>query len=160
MTSPAVLRHYRSAVFNRDQSSRNTAIQVIGIGHAAFDSAIAQAQAQDAALSAIPGLVQPVVIARVFDRVTESTGAVRCRIFGVEIPKVGAAAQVISDDALLIMLNGIKSRGTDPYRPAVEQSEVEDHFARGMEALVQALPGLKLPFKVPDVQPLGVLWPG
>lgn len=159
LTGPAVLRHYRNAVFSRDQTSRDKPIQVIGIGHAAFDSAIEQAQTQGSALGGVVGLAQPIVIAKVFDRVTESAGAVRYRAFGVVVPGDGAATMIVSDDELLVMLNGLKSRGTEPCRPAVEHSEVERRFVHGVDALVKALPGLNLPFKVPDVRALGVLWP-
>jgi hypothetical protein len=105
------------------------------------------------ALSAVPGLTEPLVVAQVYDRVTESTGAMRFRLFGVAVPDAGEP-WVLSDDALLVLLNNLKKPRREPERPAVAA-----RLVRGMNALHVALPGLDLPFAVPDLQPLGMLWP-
>lgn len=159
LTTPAVQRHYREAIFSRQRQVGDKETQVIGVGHAAFDQAIAQARAQTVALSAVAGLGAPLVIAQVYDRVTESAGAVRFRLYGVEVPDAGAP-RVLSDDALLVLLNNLKKTHREPDRPAVAPALLEAHFTQGLAALNAALPGLGLPFTVPDLQPLGMLWPG
>lgn len=158
LTTPAVQRHYRDAIFSRQREVGDKETQVIGVGHAAFDQAIAQARARSVALSAVPGLTAPLVIAQVYDRVTESTGAMRFRLFGVAVPDAGEP-QVLSDDALLVLLNKLKKPRREPERPTVAADLIEARLVQGMGALHAALPGLDLPFAVPDLQPLGMLWP-
>jgi ERCC4-related helicase len=160
ITGPAVRRHYQNAVFGRNQVGSDAAIHVIGVGHAAFDNAVDQALEHGAALSAVEGLAHPVVIAKVFDRVTASSGTLRSRVFGVRVPADGTEASVLSDDALLVMLNDLKARGNEPRAPTADRRCVETTFTTGIQMLTDTLSALKLPFSVPDVEPLGLLWPG
>jgi hypothetical protein len=105
LTSPAVRRHYKNAVFIRENSAGEADFQVIGVGHAAFDNAIAQALEQEAVLAKIAGLKQPLVIAKVIDRVTVSSSTLRSRIFGVLVPLVDGSPEIVPDDKLLRILN-------------------------------------------------------
>jgi len=159
ITGPAVRRHYQNAVFGRAQAGSDSAMHVIGVGHAAFDNALNQALEQDAALSAVKGVSDPIVVAKVFDRVTASSGTVSSRVFGVRLPEDPRSASILSDDELLVMLNDLKARGSERIVPDVDGRTVEASFTRGLEMLTDALSELKLPFSVPDVQPLGMLWP-
>ncbi|WP_338115485.1 DEAD/DEAH box helicase [Thiocystis minor] len=160
LTTPAVRRHYKDAVFSRVRSAGGSEIQIIGVGHAAFDHAIAQALEQEAVLAMIDGLEHPMVIAKVFDRVTASSGTVRSRVFGILIPKDGTTASILTDDKLLLMLNQTKVRTkAPPLSIAVDRSLLEQTFVIGIERLRQSLPALGLPFKYPEHQPLGLLWP-
>ena len=159
ITSPAIRRHYKDAVFSRAEAGSDTAVQVIGVGHAAFNQAIDQALEQEAVLGMIEGLEDPLVIAKVFDRVTASSVTVRSRIFGIVVPQDGSAASVVTDDKLLVMLNQVKARSKESSLPETSRSVLEQAFCVGIERLQQALPTLGLPFKHPDHQPLGLLWP-
>lgn len=159
LTSPAVRRHYKDAVFSRTQPGGDASVQVIGVGHAAFDHAIGQALEQEAVLAMVEGLEHPLVIAKVFDRVTLSSGTVRSRIFGVVVPEDGAAASLVTDDKLLVILNEAKARAKGAPPAEADRIVLEQAFALGLETLRQALPTLGLPFKHPDHQPLGLLWP-
>lgn len=161
LTNPAVRRHYKNAVFSRERSAGDTDAQVIGVGHAAFDNAIAQALEQEAVLAKIEGLEHPLVIAKVIDRVTLSSGTLRSRIYGVVVPLDGRPPEVVTDDALLRILNRSKIRDKTPTYPvAIEQSLLEQTFNLGVERLRETLTTLGLPFKHPEHQPLGLLWPG
>jgi hypothetical protein len=65
----------------------------------------------------------------------------------------------LPDDELLVMLNDLKARASDTSAPEVDRQSVEVSFTRGLGMLTEALAELKLPFSVPDVEPMGMLWP-
>ena len=74
------------------------------------------------------------------------------------MPDAGAP-RVLSDDALLVLLNNLKKTPRELDRPAVTAEVLEQRFGQGLAVLHAALPDLGLPFTVPDLQPLGMLWP-
>lgn len=161
LTAPAVRRHYKNAVFNREWSAGKEDVQVIGIGHAAFDNAISQALEQEAVLAKIDGLEHPLVIAKVIDRVTLSSGTLRSRIYGIVVPLKDASPEVVTDDDLLRILNKTKFRDKTPARlVSIEQSLLEQTLNLAVERLRESLATLGLPFKHPEHQTLGLLWPG
>lgn len=135
------------------------AVHVPNAALARIDGAIDQAVEQGTTLCAVEGLSHPVVIAKVFDRLTASSGTARSRVFGVLVPADDTEISVLSDDALLVMLNDLKARGNEPKVPSADRQAVETSFTQGIDTLTNALSELKLPFSVPDVQPLGILWP-
>ncbi|WPL15709.1 RNA polymerase-associated protein RapA [Thiorhodovibrio winogradskyi] len=160
LTSPAVNRHYKNVVFSRERSVGEADAQVIGVGHAAFNNAIAQALEQEAVLAKIDGLEHPLVIAKVIDRVTLSSGTLRSRIFGVVVPLEGASPEVVTDDELLRILNQTRFREKTLASPvAIDKSILEQTYNLGVERLRLSLTTLGLPFKHPEHQPLGLLWP-
>lgn len=160
LTSPAIRRHYKDVVFGRDQASGGDAnLQVIGIGHAAFNQAIDQALGQEAALAMVEGLEDPVVVAKVFDRITLSAGTVRSRIFGIAVPSTEQDVAILTDDKLLVMLNQCKARAKPLPPEGFDRQLLHQAFTVGIDRLEQSLSSLGLPFKHPDYQPLGLLWP-
>jgi ERCC4-related helicase len=158
ITTPAVRRHYTSAVFSRPAGGGD-GVQVIGVGHAAFDHAITQALEHEAAVSLIDGLEHPLVIARVFDRVTVSAGTVRSRVFGIFVPKDGSEPLVLPDDKLLLILNNVKGQSKECSPPDEGPQVLEQALAAGIHTLQESVSELGLPFKYPEHQPLGLLWP-
>jgi hypothetical protein len=107
----------------------------------------------------VEGLERPLLVAKVFDRVTLSAGTVKSRIFGVVVPPADQAPSVLADDEVLRLLNAAKARVKRVPVAETDPEALELALTGGVDCLQQALPSLGLPFKHPDLQPLGLLWP-
>lgn len=156
--SPGVRRRYEDMIFSRQMRGRDAAEHIVGVGHQAFDRALLQALNQTGMLAAVEGLEAPVVALQVYDRVTEVSGAVRTVTFGVKLHRPDKELQLLTDAKLLSILNGLNTRQQET-RSEVNAQSIHEALALARDHLEGLLPSLNLPFDVPAVRPLAVLWP-
>jgi hypothetical protein len=164
LDDPGVRPSYEHLIFDRSERSREVAQRVVGVGHRALDQALRQAKNYTASVATMPvdTLAKPLVVFSISDQVTTDTTVVRSVTVGVEIVSE-ARASILRDWELLEHLNGIVGMGSLrrlrasslPPEPAAVVAAVE----RAQGLVEAAIPQLDLPFKLPLVAPLAVLWP-
>ncbi len=158
--SQGVRRNYGGVVFQRDVSGRDATQRILGVGHKAVDEAIAQALASERHNAIVSGssLNNPILVFRVFDRVTGSGVTIRSVLVGLEVDRdTGSVITVLRDWELLLRLNNVGSIKESKIGPKKET--VARQMEGGIEAVKMRLDSLDLPFKVPEVEPFAVLWP-
>lgn len=166
LTEPAVRQNYEGMVFNRDIRGKNAAQRILGVGQKVFQKALDQARQSEASLVTLPNsiLPKPVFVFRIYDRVTGSGGVVRSVLAAIELAnEENRNAQLLVDWKLLLQLNDIveskKIKRTEWSNPPENIVEVESKLDQARAEMIKNLPGLNLPFKVPEVEDFAILWP-
>jgi len=139
--------------------------RILGVGHPVVDLAINWADRIDDRVATLPKsiLTEPLLIYRISDRVTTRSGVVSSVIVGVRMPEDNAGMTLLRDWELLMYLNKIsESRGV--RRAAVSESPddinvLEGSLVRALTFVETQLSSLFLPFEVPDISSLAILWP-
>src|ERR1041384_7318197 len=151
-TEPGVFSAYEGMVFNRRIRSKGAVKRVLGIGHKLIDQALRQAKTHTASVATLSTktLKHPVVIFQIADRVTGEEGTVRQAIAGMEIGFEGSG-NFLKDWELLEKLNVITSGCPVKAKSSIGPND--------LEAVRLKLPELALPFKLPDIEPVAILWP-
>ncbi len=154
-------RNYDDVVFDRNVSGKDAAQRVLGVGHKAVDEAIAQARSSEKLITVVTSvsLKNPVLVYRIFDRVTGSGTSIRSVTVGVTLCKnTGNLEAFHKDWELLIVLNRLGNVKGGEGLP--NRESVSTLLSRGMKEVQIRLATLDLPFKVPEIEPYAVLWPG
>ncbi len=161
---PGVLSAYEGLVFDRTLRGREVAPRVMGVGHRVFDQALSQARKLSASVASVPSdtLTRPLLVYSISDRVTTAGSMVRSVIVGVEY-EAGEQNRVLRDWELLEHLNILAAgRGVRRPRSRTQPANVEAiHLAvaSSQETVQRELPYLDLPFRMPTIVLLVVLWP-
>ncbi len=164
--TPGVRGSYEGLIFDRSDRSNNAAQRILGVGHKVIDGAIQQAKTCEASVTVLAGSIirRPIMTFRVVDQVTTESGVVRTVTVGVEwSPEKGIEPILLRDEDLLVKCNEL-TRGAvtrliqEPDRPA-DAENVEVFISQAQQFLENRLNELDLPFKVPSVSPLAVIWP-
>ena len=157
--APGVRARYEGLIFRRDVKDAEEAKRIVGIGHQAFDRALAQAAGLEPSLAAIPDGRPPLALFLVRDAVTTDARQVRQTVVGVTSD--GADIVLLRDEGCLELLNQFKPGQVDPPAsqldpaPAAAQSWFDE-----ARTYVQAhLAELRLPFRSPLTEDLALLWP-
>ena len=160
-----ILPEYEGLLFDRTDRSREVAARIVGVGHRAFDRAVGQAREYGAAVSSIPDTVlpHPLLAFSISDRVTTEATPVRFVTVGVEFGNGDGEHRFLADWELLDRLNEVLSlRGPRRLRapgPPPDAAAVRPVLELAVRLMEEALPRLDVPFKMPAVTPLAVLWP-
>ena len=163
LATPAVRSNYRDTLFLRTADKAIKSERILGIGHVLVDQAIRQAREANVSVTAIPrtALPHPVVVFRVSDKVTSRITNVRAVLAGVEF--VGSEAKVLSDWQLLLLLNDLLARRTLRRDGAMQRPSDADQadslLHNAQEAIENRIDEFDLPFEVPELHLLAVLWP-
>jgi superfamily II DNA or RNA helicase len=162
-TEPAVRAEYRGMVFDRKAGGKDTSDQVLGVGHAALDNALAQAAARDVCVTLLPDalLPRPLWLFRIADRVTTTASTVHSVLAGLE-GEPSVSAQLVRDWQLVRRLNEValaRSLRRDVTAPAVDRGELVDRARRATQLMSARLDELGVRFAVPEVGLFAVLWP-
>jgi superfamily II DNA or RNA helicase len=160
---PALRSSYADMIFDRDDRSRDAAQRVLGVGHKVIDLALEQALAGEEAVTTLPlGILEhPLLLFRVTDQVTGQGGTVRSVIVGVE----GAPpTRILRDWEVIERLNAIserlgRQRWAKDSLPPDNVDEVKITLEPARQIAYEHLAYLDLPFKIPSVDMLTVLWP-
>jgi ERCC4-related helicase len=162
-TEPGIFSAYEQMVFNRSIRSKGAVKRVLGIGHKLVGQALRQAKTNNAHVATLSAksLKRPVLIFQIADRVTGEEGTVRMVIVGVEIEPEGSGV-FLKDWELLERLNDITSgcpvKAKSSLAPK-DLEQVETALRANHEVVRERLPELALPFKVPEIEPVAILWP-
>ncbi len=155
---------YERLIFDRQDRSRDAAQRVLGVGHKLMDCALRQAKLTTACVASIPDTVleRPLLVLRVTDRVTNDRGLIRATILGVVVG-IDGQTTVLQDWQTLQRLNEVLSgrgvrRSASTHRP--EEPETVQQAIEGAKHETERQLGLLgLPYRVPMVEPVAILWP-
>jgi superfamily II DNA or RNA helicase len=163
LTSPAIRSSYKNVLFDRTAGKAISSDRILGVGHWVVDQAIRQARDFTACVTTIAGgvLPHPIAVFRVGDKVTSTTSNVRQYVAGVEIQQ--ADLVLLRDWELLQRLNDLLERRTMRRdeampRPSTFQT-LQDRVEDGLRLVSSRIAELDLPFEIPEVHFLGILWP-
>lgn len=165
MNTPAIRRKYTDVVLQRDADKSIPSDRVLGVGHVVIDEAVRQARLLGGSVCCISNkaLKNLIIVYRIADKVTSGTSNVRSSVVGMMFDSNHTEPQLLRDWELLLELNQVLSRRTlrsDPGLPSPVSSEFIDNLTIAGEKAVRAnLQELDLPFNVPDIHLLAVLYP-
>jgi ERCC4-related helicase len=155
---------YEGLVFDRNVRGKDAVQRVVGVGHKAVDQALRQALEVSDGVASVSDAVlkRPVVVARVFDRVTGAEGPVRAIVVGAERCEAGEW-KVLRDWEVLRLLNEVVAKVAGSRKlsaPGNEVSTVKAAVATAAGIIERSVPELAVHFRVPSLEVVGVLWPG
>ena len=160
---PGVRSSYSGMIFDRNDRSKGSNERILGVGHKVMDLALEQSLALEEAVTSIPDsmLQRPVALFRVTDQVTGQGGAVRSVIVGIE---GNSPARALRDWEVVEHLNALSERlGRQKWAkdsaPASNISDVRNALEQARRVAHEHVAYLDLPFKMPSVDVLTVLWP-
>jgi hypothetical protein len=165
LTEPAVRTSYTRMIFDRQNRAKDAAQRILGVGHKLVNHAIKQAKESGASVASISkrSLKYPIVIFQIADRVTSDERNIRSVVSAIEIGACKDGADVfLKDWELLNRLNNLIDQGglsgkSSSLPPDVNAIEPSVENARLQ--VEQRLTSLDLPFKIPQVELLSILWP-
>jgi ERCC4-related helicase len=159
-TSPGVRSRYEGLIFHRNPRDGDEAKKIVGVGHQAFDQALAQAIEWEAALALIDEGRAPLALFRFQDAVTSQTGQVRQVVAGVTANSNGIL-RLVRDEEVLEILNGLKSSSGElqPDSIAIAPETIELWLNQARQHAIAAAETLNLPFRKPLLTDLILLWP-
>lgn len=149
-------RHYRGPDANQ---------RIIGVGHPIINQALRWAERRDARVAAFPKSVlrHPLLVFRIEDSVTASGGIMAHVTVGVEIAEDDLGMHILRDWELLLRLNAVAG-GQGVRRPRSSSppdciDKLRATLEEGQKFVEKNLTGLELPYHVPRVSAVAVLWP-
>lgn len=102
LSDPAILPEYEGLRFDRNISEK-TADRLLGVGHRLVDLALDEAMSIEASVTAIPNIPWPIIVCKIFDRVTTGDGLRQSVLCGVEVAE--DSMRCFADWELLKLLN-------------------------------------------------------
>lgn len=163
MNLPSIRSTYRNVVLHRDADKKIPNDRVLGIGHVVIDEAIRQARQFTGSVTVISRKVlsSPIFAYRIVDKVTSASTNVRAAVVAVEFGD--GLPTILRDWELILKLNRLLDKRTLARDAAVERPnaiEQQDVLAqKGKKIVSDKIDDFDLPFAVPDVHLLAVLWP-
>lgn len=162
---PGIRTKYSGLIFDRNCRDRDAAQKALGVGHKLMDLAIKQARNSAASVTLVSKkiLKSPFVVLRIRDRVTSVAGAVRAVVVGCMVSDDNTC-EVLRDWELLQSMNGIQSdrnfRRSIGAGVELDRALAQEKIDQAMRAVEAQLGSLDLPFKVPELSILALIWPG
>jgi ERCC4-related helicase len=153
---PAIKRDYKGMSFDRSSSGGGEG-GLIGVGHPLVTRALDQADRMTSVLSYVPCLETPMLMLMATDRVTDGGAHVRLAAIGV-VQEV-SGLKVIRDWEVLKLLNQLEIPRVPSDHPAATSIEMQRWVREAKLAAAAYLPNLDLPFSVPELRELLLLWP-
>ena len=133
---------------------------VAGVGLRVVDRAVLDAVNMPAAFGAIMGLDAPIFVFAVRDRITGADGPIRTVIVGVQAGADGALT-LFHDWELIQHLNPLADKPrSSVFVNSQPKCEVADLLVYARQYVESKIDALKIPFKLPIVEPLACLVPG
>lgn len=159
LTDPGVRIRYEGLLFSRDVKGREASLRIVGVGHRAFDRAIEQARNQSALLTQIPGLRGPMVVFRVFDRVTGKSVAQKQIVYAVYGDNTGNTMELLKDWQLLDLTNKVIDERLAQPATFLRNMEETDRFMQQSQTLLEShlASSKNLPFDYPSIEPVALL---
>jgi superfamily II DNA or RNA helicase len=153
---PAVKRDYKNMSFDRGSPLIEEG-GLLGVGHPLVTRALDQADRLECVLSTVPGLMTPLLLLLASDRVTDGGAHVRRTVIGVVQEK--SAQRAIRDWEVLKLLNGLDISRSTPDIATDDATQMLEWIRNAKVIAIEFLPKLNLPFSVPELKDLILLWP-
>lgn len=151
---PSIKREYSGMVFDR-KTKLGDGSDLVGVGHPLVTRALQQAESFTGAIAFARDLDRPVLVLQISDQLTDGGTHVQEVLVGMATQ--GDGYELLRDWQLLLMLNELNT--TDCVSRLPNSSMAIDWIQKAKESLVPHLPALDLPFAVPDIRELVLLWP-
>lgn len=151
---PAIKREYSGMVFDR-KTKLGDGSDLVGVGHPLVTRALQQAESFTGAIAFARDLSRPVLVFQISDRVTDGGSHVQEVLVGMAAQ--GDGYELLRDWQLLLLLNELGT--TDCASSLPNSITVVDWIQKAKESITPYLPALDLPFAVPDIRELILLWP-
>jgi hypothetical protein len=153
-----VRNKYDGLIFDRDHKQSQAAEKVIGVGHKAFDLAVKQALSLTSSLCVLPNFEQRLVVFSIYDRVTGIESNVSKTIVGV-ISYLNKKNEILFDWQVLDILNQLKLGKPVLDVSHIQPKDLSDYKTQCLEFLKRNISNLKLPYTIPEIDVLAILWP-
>ena len=153
-----VRNKYEGLVFDRDHKQSQAAEKVIGVGHRVFDLAIKQALSLTSSLCVLPNIEYPLVVFSIYDRVTGIESNVSKTIVGV-LGSSDKNNELLFDWQVLDILNIQKLGKQELDVSNIQPNDLSDCKIHCIEFLKNNISTLKLPYTIPEIDVLAILWP-
>jgi superfamily II DNA or RNA helicase len=156
---------YEGLVFDRSVRGKDAVQRVVGVGHKAVDQALRQAQDEPACVASVSSAVlrRPMVVARVFDRVTGTERPGRSVVVAAERSAELGEWTAIRDWETVRTLNELAGDVAGLRRvcaPPEDRASVKAALGAALDAIGRSMPKFGIGFRVPSIEVLVVLWPG
>jgi superfamily II DNA or RNA helicase len=153
-TTPAIKRSYEGIHFDRGGAGSKG--ELMGVGHPVLGKAIDQATRLTGNYCITGNIDRPLLVFSIMDRLTGSDKQTQ-RLVGGVIGGTGAM-HLLRDWEVLTQLNELQVR-VEPEKISEEGGMDRTWLHDAMAFATQALGHMQLPFKLPEVHQLGVVWP-
>lgn len=156
---------YDGLVFDRTIRGKDAVNRVVGVGHKVVEQALHQAANESACTTLVSNafLRQPVIVARILDRVTGKDVPVRSVVVAAERTTESGEWAILRDWQTVRRLNEMVENSSllrRPCSPPEDFGRIRNALASALQLIESEVPKLKTNFKVPFVEPFVVLWPG
>lgn len=150
---PAIKREYSGMVFER-KTKLDAGTDLVGVGHPLVTRAIQQAESITGGVAVIKGLHRSILLIQISDRVTGGGAHVQETLIGLAAK--GAGFEMLRDWQVLLRLNEL---GTNDSAESLPDSASAAAWVERAKAAASAfIPELDLPFDVPEIRELMLLW--
>ncbi len=166
LQGPGVLPSYEDMIFDRLDRSPQANKRILGVGHRLIDLSLKQAHALTASLACVPRqqMEKPLILFWVSDQITAESRSVRRIVLGIEVPLGGTEdSRMLRDAEVLGVLNRmsqVSSKGKVAYDAEQDGPTLLLALNEARNLARRCVGDLGLPFRVPTVQEIAVLWPG
>jgi superfamily II DNA or RNA helicase len=165
MDEVGVRSSYEGLVFDRTIRGKDAINRVLGVGHKVIEQALRQATSEPTCAAIVSAILlhQPFVIARVIDRVTGKDTPLRDVVLAAERSAETGQWSILRDWQAVRRLNELVENLSvlrRPCEPPAGLAEIQSGVASALRLIEIEVPKLMTGFRVPQVEPLVVLWPG
>lgn len=165
MHEVGIRSEYDGLVFGRAVRGKDAINRIIGVGHKVMEQALHQAIDQSVCTAIVSGtlLQQPIVIARVLDRVTGSNMPARSVVLAAERSGDSGQWSLLRDWQTVQRLNELAGNLNLVRRPCGSPDDgplIQSAVSLALQVLEREVPNLETGFRVPHLEPLAIIWPG
>lgn len=150
----AIKREYIGMVFDRKTKLDDNS-DLVGVGHPLVTRAIQQAASFTGAVAIARGLDRRILVLQISDRVTDGGSHVQEVLIGMAALDEGF--ELLRDWQLLLLLNELGTTDCEGRLP--DPLGAAEWIERAKTAAANHMTELDLPFEVPDIRELLLLWP-
>jgi len=156
---------YEGLVFDRTIRGKDAVNRVVGVGHKVVEQALHQAANESACATVVSNalLQQPIVVARILDRVTGKDVPIRSVLLAAEKSPDTNEWLILRDWQTVRRLNELAGSLSVLRRPCGRLEDlgaIQNAVTSALQILESEIPAVKTGFKVPHLEPLVVMWPG
>ncbi len=152
---PAIKREYSGLVFDRAVKLA-PGTDLVGVGHPLVTRALQQAEAFTGSVAIAQGLDHPLLVLQISDRVTD--GGAHVQEVTIGMTSNGEKFEFLKDWEVLLMMNDLNTSdaGNDTMPEALSTMK---WIQQAKDAAVKHISTMDLPFSIPDVRELLLVWP-
>ncbi|MBO9492945.1 DEAD/DEAH box helicase [Thalassotalea sp. G20_0] len=156
-TDLSIQRVYENISFDRTAVRNNKDLDVIGFGHPVFGKAVDQALDFKECLCLLKGKAWSLVLFTIRDRVTGSDRTINIVTVGVHKKVSGELSLLKGEETVNALNNALSARQIDKDK-APDSAVLIEFLESSREFLMGKIDQLGLPFQLPDVEPVSMVY--